>query len=490
MKYKIKTQFLLFFILSFIVSVILSFVLFGLLMFSFDNKRTAYNIENYVVKNRNEISNPDFQRELNEKIARAGFEYWIVSKDKSVLYTSSNLKHLPENVVISNKEYSGQEYNKDNEKTYGISFKPLLDGELFQGGIVLKYRSNAFAETSVIDSLLRKTGPDWFVIFFVLFPAFLILPLFIVTIFSILFSKGINRPLKEIVEASDQIKNGRLDFRIDASYDNELGHVLKSFEDMRGALQSSLKTQWVMEEQRKDMILSLTHNIKTPITIICGHLELLEGSYNNISEENRLKHINILLNNADKIRLMINELNEIWDLERPNFTMNIQNVNLKEYISEVERNFTYICIEKNINFLVSSSFESEETFNFDPFRMNEVLENIISNSLKYVEIGGEVLFEAYLEHKGLVFKLSDNGKGFAEETAMIFNKHYKGNADALYKNSSGLGLYICKLIVEKHGGEIFAYNNAKGGATIKILLPTGHSDSFRKSNQNFQGSLS
>lgn len=95
-----------------------------------------------------------------------------------------------------------------------------------------------------------------------------------------------------------------------------------------------------------------------------------------------------------------------------------------------------------------------------------------------------------MEHKGLVFKLSDNGKGFVEETVMTFNKHYKGNTDAMYKNSSGSGLYICKLIVEKHGGEILAYNNEKGGATIKILLPTRHSDSFRKSNQNFQGSLS
>lgn len=478
MKYKIKTQFLLFFILSFIVSIILSFVLFGLLMLLFDSKRTAYDIENYIVANKNKIFDQDFQAELNKKIPQTDFEYWIVSKDKSVLYTSSNSKQLPENITISSKEYHGKEGNEDNKKTYGISFKPLLDGESFQGGVILKYRSNTFVEIGVIDSLFRKIGPSWFLICFVFFPAFILLPLFIVTIFSILFSRGINRPLKEIVEASDQIKNGRLDFIIDTSYDNELGHVLKSFEEMRGALQSSLKTQWVMEEQRKDMILSLTHNIKTPITIICGHLELLAGSYNNISEDNRRKYINILLSNADKIRLMINELNEIWDLERPNFKMNMQDVNLKEYISELERDFSYICIEKKVNFLVSSSVESEETFNFDPFRINEVLENIISNSLKYVEIGGEVLLETYLEHKGLVLKLSDNGKGFSEETAIIFNKYYKGNTDVMYKNSSGLGLYICKLIVEKHGGEIFAYNNAKGGATLEILLPARHSEMY------------
>ena len=90
---------------------------------------------------------------------------------------------------------------------------------------------------------------------------------------------------------------------------------------------------------------------------------------------------------------------------------------------------------------------------------------------------------------GLLMFSFDN-KRTAYNIEKTFNKHYKGNTDAMYKNSSGSGLYICKLIVEKHGGEILAYNNEKGGATIKILLPTRHSDSFRKFNQNFQGSLS
>ncbi|WJX08065.1 sensor histidine kinase [Bacillus cereus] len=145
-----------------------------------------------------------------------------------------------------------------------------------------------------------------------------------------------------MIKLSNHIKDGRLDFMIDTSYTNELGQVLKSFEDMRITLQKSLKAQWMMEEQRKDMILSLTHDIKTPITIINGHLELLAGSYNHISEENRKTYINIMLSNSEKIKKMINELNEIWDLERPNFTLNIQKVDLNDYILELEGDYIYV----------------------------------------------------------------------------------------------------------------------------------------------------
>lgn len=109
-------------------------------------------------------------------------------------------------------------------------------------------------------------------------------------IFSLLFARGINKPLKELINASETIKHGRLDFAINTSYNNEIGQVLKSFEDMRKTLQDSLKKQWTMEEQRKDMILSLTHNIKTPVTIINGHLELI-SSYEQSLTSNQKKNL-------------------------------------------------------------------------------------------------------------------------------------------------------------------------------------------------------
>ncbi|WP_242307551.1 HAMP domain-containing sensor histidine kinase [Bacillus cereus group sp. BfR-BA-01331] len=470
---KIKTQFLLFFFLSFIVSVILSICLLGFLMFSFDNKKKAYIIENYAVLNIDKIFNSDFQVELNKQIPNEGFEYWVVSKEKDILYSSGNKDSLPENVKISSRTYYMKEYN--NNKIYGVSFKPLFDGEIYKGGIVLRYTSNAFVEMNVINSLIRKTNYDFFFIFFIILPTFILCPFSIVFIFSIIFSKGINRPLKEMIDVSNQIRNGRLDVTINTSYNNELGQVLKSFEDMRGALQSSLKRQWIMEEQRKEMILSLTHDIKTPITIICGHLELLSGSYTKLSKDQKETCMKTLLNNAERVRVMIHELNEIWDLERPNFTLNIQNINLEEYISDIKGNFSYICAEKNVGFYIFSSFNNEESFAFDRFRMNEVLENILSNSLKYIENDGEIWLEAYWESSNLLFKMSDNGKGFTEEVSLIFNKYYKGNEDCIYKYSSGLGLYICQLIVERHNGKITAYNNIKGGATIEISLPLKHS---------------
>ncbi|WP_144489042.1 HAMP domain-containing sensor histidine kinase [Bacillus thuringiensis] len=468
MHLKIKTQFVLYFLLCFIVSVIITLLFLGIALFVFENKKVANAIENYAVINGDKILNVNFQDELNKQIPKDDIEYWIVSNNKKVLYTSAKIKKLPEDLTISSKEYYGKEYNN---ATYGISFKPFFSEGKFQGGIVLRYKSNIFVESSIINTLLKKINYNVFFFFFILFPIFVICPFIIILIFSVLFSKDIIRPLKEMIKLSNHIKNGRLDFIIDTSYTNELGQVLKSFEDMRITLQKSLKAQWMMEEQRKDMILSLTHDIKTPITIINGHLELLAGSYNHISEENRKTYINIMLSNSEKIKKMINELNEIWDLERPNFTLNIQKVDLNDYILELEGDYIYICAKKNVNFRIISSLSPGGKFDFDSFRINEVLQNIITNSLKHTEDNGEIILEIYLENSNLIFRVSDNGKGFNEEVDLVFNKYYKGNGDLIYKNSSGLGLYICKLIIEKHGGEISAYNNKREGATIEFSLP-------------------
>lgn len=317
---------------------------------------------------------------------------------------------------------------------------------------------------------MKKTGyelsSNLFIIIIIALINFIVLVLF-----SLIFSSGFKKSFKEIIAISNKIRNGRLDFAVDSSYKNELGDVLLALDEMRIALDDSLKTQWLMAEQRKDMILSLTHDIKTPITIIYGHLELLSGNYHNISDAQKESYIKILLNNAEKVKTLINQLNEVWDLERPNLSLNLQEVNLSEFISYLEDNFSCLCNEKNIKFILSHSFADDDYCKFDAFRIEETLLNLISNSLKHTTKDDKILIESFFDNNSLTFKVSDTGMGFKDTTDIIFNKHYKGNEDIIYKNSSGLGLYICKLIVEKHNGSIRAYNNNTGGATVEFSLP-------------------
>ena len=169
-----------------------------------------------------------------------------------------------------------------------------------------------------------------------------------------------------------------------------------------------------MEEQRKDMIHSLTHNIKTPITIINGHLELICGYERNLTDKQKKESMDVIVHNADRIRIMINQLNEIWDLERSGFSLYIQDVSLAKFAEKINENFLPICSRENITFRIITSFQEEDTFRFDPIRMNEVLENIISKkAINQSKINDNVFIKSPVKkialycHQGDSIKLAE-----------------------------------------------------------------------------------
>nr|WP_276561836.1 ATP-binding protein [Brevibacillus halotolerans] len=220
------------------------------------------------------------------------------------------------------------------------------------------------------------------------------------------------------------------------------------------------------------MILALTHDIKTPITIICGHIELLTGSYSSITEEQKEKSLQTIGTHAQRVKRFIQELNKVWDLERPEFVLQKKQVNLADFLAEIEDKFSYLCKQKEVVFSITYSFDAGCRGSFDPFRIGEVIENIVSNAIKHTSSGDSIRLEAFLTDESLTMKITDSGAGFeVEELSTIFTKYYKGSNSGMHNSSVGLGLYICQLIVEKHEGAIKAYNHSEsGGAVIEFTI--------------------
>lgn len=458
--FKVKNQFIVFFLSTAIISLIISFIFISLFLVLSFNKKVAFSNEEYAINNTDKILNESFKNDLNHNVLRYDFNYWVILRDNTIVYSSVDDK-LPMVITIKPNRYRVKVCDKNHSI---FVFTPLISNNKIVGGFVQRYESNFLFELNFVDNFMQKIGPQ---LFSTLTVIILVVLVHFITLlsFSLIFSSTFNKSFNEVISISNKIKSGRLDFTVDSSYNNEIGDVLLALDD-------SLKSQWLMTEQRKDMILSLTHDIKTPIAIIYGPLELLSGNYGAISDNQKDAYIRILLNNAEKVKTLINQLNEVWDLERPNLSLNFQEVNLNEFLSYIEENLAYICNEKNIELTLSYLFSDEQCSIFDPFRIDEVLSNLVSNSLKYTKENDEILIESYFHNGYLVFKVSDTGKGFTCDTDIIFNKHYKETGDNLYKNSSGLGLYICKLIVDKHNGSIKGYNNDKGGATVEFYLPS------------------
>ena len=467
---RIKQQFIIYFILTLIISAFLSLISISSFLTIFYDKKCASSNEMFAIKNSNLILNSTFKSQLDNSISHNNLDYWVVLMDNTILYSSTD-DNLPEEIYIKHNKYSIKQYNNIDNKNYIYKFTPIIVDNEISGGFIQKYSYNAIAEMSLINNLIEKIGIDLFYFLFFISTSIILIPITVLFLFSWLFSHELDKNFNVLIDISNEIKNGNLNFSIDLSYKNEIGKVLMAFNEMKSGLENSLKTQWLMSEQRKDMILALTHDIKTPITILCGHIELLSTNYEDISAEERNKYINIMLNNANKVRQLITQLNEIWNLERPTLSLNIHPITLGEFISSIKDNIYFLCNEKKINFQLIYPLDNKDCYYFDAFRIEETIYNIISNSLKYTKANDTISLKCFVENNSLLFQISDTGKGFSEETDIIFNKYYKNKEDITYKSSSGLGLYICKLIIEKHNGKIHAYNNDSGGATVEFSLP-------------------
>ncbi|MBU3183378.1 sensor histidine kinase [Clostridium estertheticum] len=474
----LKKQFFIFCILSIVLSFILTLVFVSIIGITLAPLRSVVSIEEFAETNKDKLLKKSFKVQIDKKFKDEmlkneignSVNYWIILKDKTILYSYIN-QALPKNTEIQPIQYSKKLFDEKNSETNRLILKPLVFNGEVKGALVLKCENRFIFNIKFISKLIERSMADSFVNFLILLPAVLFSPIIIILVLSLLFAKGISEPLKQIIIWSEKIKNNDLDFKVDVSYKNEIGRVMEGFEDMRAALENSLKEQWVMAKARKDMILSLTHDIKTPITVICGHLELITGPYPNITEEYKEKSLTIITNNANRVKTLINELNEVWDLEKPDFLLSRKDINLVEFLGEIEDEFFYICNEKSINFSIRHSFNEEECSNFDAFRIEEILENLISNSLRFTNEKGYISIKCLRKDEGLIFQISDSGRGFDEKYInTIFERFYKGQSSENEKNNCGLGLYICKLIVEKHNGWIKAYNNIGCGAIVEFFI--------------------
>ncbi|MBM7107777.1 Alkaline phosphatase synthesis sensor protein PhoR [Brevibacillus laterosporus] len=470
-KASLKKQFILYAILSILVA---TFISIGLICFfiilSYDMK-VMTSIEHYADRNKLQIVKHELGEEWEKRREKANVHYWTIEKDKKTTFSTLHTE-VPRQVVLGMESYSLPLIDEIHHHSYIYSYKPLINKGEFEGAVILRYEDYFLYHIGFLYNLTEKMGYELFFNSCVFFPIVLLAPIITIAILSYQFSKGITDPLKEIINASSRITNNELDFSIDTSYDNEMGLALKAFENMRSTLEDSLKAQWSMTEQRKDMILALTHDIKTPITIICGHLELLTGSFSDITEEQKEKSLKTLVTHADRVKRLIQELNEVWDLERPEFVLHKKEVRLTDFLIDIEDKFMYLCKQKEVIFSIIHSFDAECRASFDSFRVGEVIENIVSNAIKHTSTGDSIRLEVFFINRSLTFIVTDSGVGFAEqELAVIFTKYRKGNNSGIHKSSAGLGLYICKLIVEKHEGTIKAYNHSEGGAVIEFTIP-------------------
>lgn len=285
----------------------------------------------------------------------------------------------------------------------------------------------------------------------------------------------IAKPLEQLENGALQIKEGNLDFDLNINNKDEFGRVSDAFNQMRLRLKDSIKQQQRYEENRKELIANISHDLQTPITSIRGYVEGIKDGVANTPEKLE-KYLNIINSKADYLSGLIEDLFLFSKLDLKKLPFDFRTVNMRDFIEHCIEDVQLDFEKNNIHILFEYNKDEVYELKIDVDKMRRVCLNILGNSKKYMDKEKgliHITMRKQTDTNSIIISILDNGIGIPKEQLnKIFDKFYRVDASRnTSKGGSGLGLAICRQIVEGHKGKIWASDPETEGTLIHIQLP-------------------
>ena len=280
---------------------------------------------------------------------------------------------------------------------------------------------------------------------------------------AVYYRKKLRNPITQLQNGVERIQEDNLDFHIEYDGDDELGRLCCSMEKMRRELRQKQKALWESLEQRKLLNASVSHDLRTPITVLKGYLDYLEKNIpqDKLTEDMLLGTVSSMQGAVNRLGLYVES---VWDIEKiENIEIEKRSENVKLLLSELRSNVRQLAGDKEI---IISNDITVDKIQIDKGVFFRILENLLQNALRYAEEQVSI----NLSHKKdfLVLTVKDDGKGFSaadlEKATTVFYSNDKE------KQHFGIGLSVCKILCEKHGGLLYVGNEKEKGACVTAKL--------------------
>lgn len=286
--------------------------------------------------------------------------------------------------------------------------------------------------------------------------------------------RGILQPVNELKKAAENIANGNLDFHIEQYKNNEFGELSEAFEEMRSHLKESIEENIKNDEESKELISNISHDLKTPLTTIKGYVEgIMDGVADTPEKMN--KYIKTIYNKANDMDRLIGELTIFSRIDANKIPYNFVKLNVYEYFSDCIDDINIDLSASGIQLTYINYVDKNVTVLADPEQLRRVINNIISNAVKYTDKSESFVAIRVTDKReeGFVhIEIEDNGRGIeASELPLIFDRFYRTDSSRnSSQGGSGIGLAIAKKIIEAHGGRIWATSQKGCGTTMQFIL--------------------
>ena len=280
---------------------------------------------------------------------------------------------------------------------------------------------------------------------------------------AVYYRKKLRNPITQLQNGVERIQEDNLDFHIEYDGDDELGRLCCSMEKMRRELRQKHKALWESLEQRKLLNASVAHDLRTPITVLKGYLDYLEKNIpqDKLTEDMLLDTVSSMLGAVNRLELYVESVRDIEKIE--NIEIEKRSENVKLLLNELRSNVLQLAGNKEI---IISNDITVDKIQIDKGVFFRILENLLQNALRYAEKQVSI----NLSHKKdfLILTVKDDGKGFSaadlEKATTVFYSNDKE------KQHFGIGLSVCKILCEKHGGLLYVGNQKEKGACVTAKL--------------------
>lgn len=402
--------------------------------------------ENLILEKRTDIAT---SKNFEKSLLPDNTSYLFLSKDEKVIETNMN-KNIQD---IAFNYHKGSVNSNSN-----LSFMEIQRSD---GYVLVAYDLKPFYKSP----WMQKNLPQITVLLLILLIIFCFISVITITL---IWAKKISKELNPLLEASEEIGKQNLDFQVKKSNIQEFNVILDSLEKMKVGLSESLRTNWREEEKKRNQISALSHDIKTPVSIIKGNSELLGET--KLTEEQQT-YLNYIRKNTSRIDkyiqtlMLVNKSNQVNEL---NFTQ----IRAKEFVENIEKLAKEFTSTYKLNLLEDINYDDDFLI-VDLKNFERAFLNILSNAEEQSPKSSTIKLLICSKADELQISIVDQGHGFSSEDLLYAtDQFYQGDKSRHSKENYGIGLFVAEQIINMHGGNLVLENRTdECGAKVSILLP-------------------
>ena len=422
-----------------------------------DANNTLAILQDQIDADVTRMEDVEYLREINKQYGKSS-TYLLVRKGDTILFAGDRaaaeiiFKQLP--AFGAGSEDYGRYYDKYSKLVKQLDFT-FADGSEGSAFIIARI-SNLISKHLLIDMLV----------------AIIIILIGISVLLTRSLQKGIIEPINKLNIAMQKIKEGNFDYSLTSTEQSEIGSLYRNYEDMRLRLKESTQEARRSEEQNREMISNISHDLKTPITAIKGYASgIMDGVAD--TPEKIDKYVRTIHNKANDMERLINELTYYSRIDNNRIPYNFHRINVADYFGDCIEEVGIDLEQRNIKLNYINTTQPDTMVIADPEQMKKVINNIISNSVKYMDKpNGRIDILIRDEDDSVCIEIADNGRGIAQkDLGKIFERFYRTDASRnSSQGGSGIGLSIVKKIIEDHGGYIWATAKEGEGTSMHFVL--------------------